>query len=97
VSRFVLSPAARTDLDEIWDYTCERWDADQAERYLREVQHTIERAAVDPLIGRPCDEIRAGYRRLATGSHHIYFRIPADDTIEVVRILHQRMDVGRNL
>ncbi|MFQ8432040.1 type II toxin-antitoxin system RelE/ParE family toxin [Amaricoccus sp. W119] len=29
---FVLSPAAQADLDEIWDYTAERWGQEQAAR-----------------------------------------------------------------
>jgi len=45
VSRYLLSPAAQADLEQIWDYTCQRWDVDQADDYLRELQHAIERAA----------------------------------------------------
>ena len=30
---FVLTPRARADLDEIWDYTADRWGLDQAETY----------------------------------------------------------------
>lgn len=30
MSRYVLSPAARADLEQIWDYSSERWDDDQA-------------------------------------------------------------------
>ena len=33
--RFVLKPRAQADLDEIWDYTVDRWGIDQAETYLR--------------------------------------------------------------
>jgi toxin ParE1/3/4 len=97
VSRYLVSPAARADLEDIWDYTCERWGSDQAEIYLRELQHTIERAAAEPRIGRDCGDIRPGYRRLAAGSHHVYYRHTDAALIEVVRILHQRMDVDRNL
>lgn len=34
---FTLSPRARADLDGIWDYTAERWNADQADRYIRQL------------------------------------------------------------
>jgi plasmid stabilization system protein ParE len=60
VSRYVLSPAARADLEQIWDYTCERWDDDQAEEYVREIQRAIERVMDNPMIGRACDEVRPG-------------------------------------
>jgi toxin ParE1/3/4 len=65
VSRYVLSAAARVDLEQIWDYTCERWDGSQAEKYLREIQRAIDRIADNPMIGRVCDEVRPGYRKHA--------------------------------
>ncbi|MBV8291482.1 MAG: type II toxin-antitoxin system RelE/ParE family toxin [Mycobacterium sp.] len=97
MSRYVLSPAAQADLEQIWDYTNDHWGVDQAEEYLREVQRAIERAAANPRIGRDCDEIRPGYRKLAAGSHTLFYRVNAEGIIEVVRVLHQRMDVDRHL
>ncbi len=101
MNRYVLTPAARADLDQIWDYTADRWDADQAEKYLREVQRAIERVVDNPGIGRSCDEVRPGYRKHVVGTHTLYYRVVQHvDTvgvIDVVRILHQRMDVDRHL
>ena len=97
MSRYLLSPAAQADLEQIWDYTHDRWGVDQAEEYLRELQHAIDRAAANPRIGHACNEIRPGYRKLAAGSHTLFYRVTADDLIDVVRILHQRMDVDRHL
>ena len=95
--RYLLSPAAQADLEQIWDYTHDRWGVDQAEEYLRELQHAIDLAAANPRIGHACNEIRPGYRKLAAGSHTLFYRVTADDLIDVVRILHQRMDVDRHL
>jgi toxin ParE1/3/4 len=96
VSRYLLSPAAQVDLEQIWDFTHDRWGVDQAEEYLRELQRAIERAAANPLIGRACVEIRPGYRKLAAGSHVLFYRVTAEG-IDVARVLHQRMDVDRHL
>lgn len=96
MNRYVLSPAARADLEEIWDYTCQRWDDDQAEEYVREIQRAIERVVDNPMIGRACDELRPGCRKHAVGSHTLYYRIVGGDVINVVRVLHQRMDVDRH-
>jgi toxin ParE1/3/4 len=96
-SRYLLSPAAQADLEQIWDYTHDRWGVDQAEEYLHELQHAIDRVAANPRIGRACDEIRPGYRKLAAGSHTLFYRVTADDVIDVVRVLHQRMDIDRHL
>ncbi|WP_006243695.1 type II toxin-antitoxin system RelE/ParE family toxin [Mycolicibacterium tusciae] len=97
MSRYVLSPAAQLDLEQIWDYTCDRWGDDQAEKYVREIERAIQRVVQNPMIGRACDEVRVGYRRHAVGSHTLYYRLAGADVIDVVRILHQRMDVDRHI
>jgi toxin ParE1/3/4 len=93
---YSLSPRALTDLEEIWDYTDSRWDANQAERYTRVLQQGIEQVARDPRRGKLCDHIRKGYRKYSVGSHVIFYRV-LEEGIEVVRILHQRMDFERHL
>lgn len=96
MNRFRLTPAAQRDLSEIWDFTEGRWSASQAESYLRDMQNAIERVAADPDRGRPVDDIRQGYRRYAIGSHLVFY-VQRGDRIDVIRILHQRMDPGRHL
>lgn len=96
MSRYVVSPRARADLDEIWDYTAERWGVDRAETYVRLLQRAIETVADDPRRGRPCGDVRAGYRKYPAGSHRLFFR-KADAGIDIVRILHGRMDFERHL
>ncbi|MFD4369950.1 type II toxin-antitoxin system RelE/ParE family toxin [Rhodococcus sp. NPDC058521] len=93
MSRYLLSPAAQADLEHIWDYTADRWDVDQAEEYLR----AVDRAAANPRVCRACDEVRTGYRMLAAGSHTLYYRLTAEGVVDVVRVLHQRMDADRHL
>ncbi|PRZ42715.1 toxin ParE1/3/4 [Antricoccus suffuscus] len=91
-----LTPAARHDLSGIWDYTAEHWDQAQAEKYVLEIKAAIERIAADPERGRSCDEIRRSYRRYGIGSHLVFYR-ESTDTVDVIRILHQRMDPTRHL
>lgn len=33
----------------------------------------------------------------SAGSHTLFYRVTGEGTIDVVRVLHQRMDVDRNL
>lgn len=91
-----LTPAARRDLSSIWDFTEERWDVRQAETYVREIEAAILRLAADPHRGRACDEIREGYRRYSIGSHLLFY-VEGPDGVDVIRILHQRMDPTRHL
>jgi len=96
VTSYRLTPAAQRDLSTIWDYTQERWDKTQAEIYISEIRAAIERIAVDPHRGRACEDIREGYRRYGIGSHLIFYT-QASDSVDVIRILHQRMDLTRYL
>ena len=96
MSAFRLTPAAQRDLSEIWDFTQKRWDVVQAEEYIAEIRDAIERVAKDPNRGRRCDDIRDGYRRYVVGSHLVFF-VEEEDAIDVIRILHQRMDPARHM
>lgn len=94
--RYRLTPAATRDLSSIWDYTEERWDVRQAETYVSEIRAAIERIAENPDRGRACDEIREGYRRYAIGSHLVFYLVH-QDSADLIRILHQRMDPTRHV
>jgi toxin ParE1/3/4 len=93
---YALSRAARRDLREIWHYTADRWGLDQADRYVRQLHRAFDAIANDPQKGRRYDEVRRGYRMLPAGTHMIFFRV-RDQTIDIIRILHQRMDFDRHL
>ncbi|MFR9749702.1 type II toxin-antitoxin system RelE/ParE family toxin [Nocardia sp. 004] len=97
MSRYLLNPVAHTDLEQIYDYTLDRWDIDQAEYYVRELLRAFDRVAANPRSGRSCDDIRPGYFRPPTGSHMVYYRITISGVVEIMRILHQRMDTDRHL
>jgi toxin ParE1/3/4 len=88
---YVLSPRAQKDIDDIWEYTVAHWNVRQAEIYLRQIQRAIETVAAEPKIARSCDEIRPGYWKYPAGSHVVFFRM-TDRGINVVRVLHSRMD-----
>ena len=96
MKRILLSPRAKSDLDDIWDYTATIWNIDQAEIYLRQIQHSIEAIADNPRLGRACDELRPGYRKHPAGQHVLFYRL-TDAGIDVVRILHGRMDFSEHL
>ena len=94
--RYVLSPRAEADLDEIWDFTVRTRGEKQAEDYIRLLVGAIETVAENPRRGRPCDEVRKGYRRYLAGSHIIFFR-KIKFGIDVIRILHGGMDFEQHL
>ncbi len=94
--RYVLSPRAKLDMEEIWDHTAKRWGIDQAEIYTRKLWQQIEALAAHPTIGRACPEVRAGYYKYPSGSHYLFYR-RINGGIDVVRILHERMDFTQHI
>jgi toxin ParE1/3/4 len=96
VNHYRLSPRARADLDDIWRFTVEQWGLDQAEDYLRRLHAAIHRVVERPTQGAICDEVRPGYRRYRAGSHLLFYRL-IDGRVDIVRILHERMDVDQHL
>ena len=96
MASYTLSPAAQADLESIWDYTVRHWGDAQAERYTRGIQAACEALSNGTLVSRSADDIRAGYRKAAVGSHVMFFRVQGD-VVEIIRILHQSMDVERHL
>jgi toxin ParE1/3/4 len=96
MSRVVLSPKAKSDLSEIWDYTLAEWGVDQAEKYVRDLWEAMQQQACDFSTSIDISDVRSGYRKVISGSHVIFFKL-TDDGIDVVRILHQRMDFERHL
>lgn len=93
-----LSRRARADLGEIWDYTAKHWGDQQADDYLRTIWRACQDIAAGTAVGRSADEIRLGYSRFAVGAHVLFYRRTGRNSqIEIVRILHLRMDLPRHL
>lgn len=94
---YLLSPAAQADLGQIWDYSVRTWGETQADRYVLDIRDACAALADGSRPGRAIDAIRPGYRKLAVASHFLFYRVTDTGLIDVVRILHQRMDVAAHL
>lgn len=93
---FFLRPKARKDLEGVWSDAYDNWGEEQADNYIYDLDTAFQALAAKPEKGRPCDDIREGYRRYSVGRHIIFYRATKKG-IEIVRILHQRMDPNRHL
>jgi toxin ParE1/3/4 len=92
--RYRLSALAEADLAGILDYTTETWGAAQADRYLDVLIESFEHTARMPSLGRLCNAVSPGVRRIETGKHVVFYR-PAEDGVLIIRVLHQRELVTR--
>jgi toxin ParE1/3/4 len=88
-----FSRRAKADLLSIGAYTLRNWGEAQAMRYLAGLESCCERLCERPLLGRGCEEIRPGLRRMEQGRHVIFYR-QSDAEIVVSRILHRSMLPG---
>ena len=94
---FSLTKKAKNDLIDIAHYTESTWGKDQRNQYLKEMDKAFYDIAKMPEKGRNCDYIRLGYRKYGVGKHLIFYRQADNNSIEIVRILHGRMDVEQRL
>ncbi len=93
----VFRPRAVRDIEEIWAYTHDRWGVDQAERYVRMVRDTCAALARGDATGADASVVSPGYSRIRAGRHVVFFRALPNGPIEIVRILHERMDFPAHL
>jgi toxin ParE1/3/4 len=91
-----ITKKALADLESIWLYTCKNWSPDQADRYYSLIINEIKYICQHPQSGRDMSHVRAGYRTSKVKSHLIFYRVQ-DDYIEVIRILHEKMDLENRL
>ncbi len=96
-NKYRISKQAIDDLNTIWIYTFNKWSKEQADRYYDLIIGEIEFIADNYLTGKPVEQTRKNYRVMKIKSHLIFYRKAENEIVEIVRILHQRMDVKKRL
>ena len=95
---YKISKQAEIDLENIWLYTFEEWSLEQADYYFDLLMNEIEYISINPKCGKDYNNIRKGYFRSKIKSHFIFYRINLkEEKIEVIRVLHQQMDIESHL
>ena len=100
-----LGAAAEVDFANILKWTTENFGARQSRVYRDTLVQAIGELADGPNIAgsRARDEIMAGVRTLHVtrrgrrGSHFLMYRAAPNSAIEIVRNLHDRMDLRRHV
>jgi len=91
VARFRLKDEAVRDLDEIWEFTVERWSVVRAQTYLADLEATFELIAQNPYISRPRPELSPPAHLHHHRSHIIMYRVDNGDIV-IERVLHERQN-----
>jgi toxin ParE1/3/4 len=89
---FRLTELAKQDLRSIGRYTQVVWGKEQRNLYLAKIDSVFHLLSQEPQRGKACDDIRPGYRKYHVGRHLIFYR-QSIEGLEIVRILHDRMDI----
>jgi len=96
-NKYRISKQAIEDLDNIWIYTLQKWSKVQADRYYNLMIEEIEFIADNFMTGKSAEQTRKNYRVTKMKSHLIFYRKIENEIVEIVRILHQRMDIKKHL
>lgn len=89
-----LSQQAKEDFRDILSYTLTTWGESQLAKYSASINDALQVILHNPSAGRP--SVKPTIRVLAVEHHRIFYRT-IDNTIYVVRILHERMDTSRHV
>lgn len=91
---FHFTRKAVEDLSQIWEYTMNTWSEEHADKYYNMLIAFCRHIATSPcFFHREYTEIESGLYGVKAGKHIIFYKITENKNIEVIRILHERMDL----
>ncbi len=113
MARYRIARPARADLAHILATSAELWGDEGRRRYAALLAAAMRQAAADPdsRMTRERDELLRGLRslhlrhvrggdpsaRVKQPVHILYYRAVAPGLIEIVRVLHERMEPSRHV
>ena len=97
MAKFKLTNNAVKDLTDIWNYTVEAWSESQSDKYYKLLLNACSSIAKKQQSGKVYEEIYPDLKGKKTSKHIIFYRVMEDQSIEIVRILHERMDLKSKL
>jgi len=95
--KYLISEKANQDIEKIWLYTFENWSLEQADRYYNLILDEIEFLSENFESGKSVDYIKKGYRASIVKSHIIFYRKSRKNIVEIIRVLHQKMDIENRI
>ena len=97
MAEYIISEKALEDLKNIWIYTAENWSVEQANRYYNLIVDEIEYVSENFEIAKNFENIRKNYKYSKVKSHLVFYKKTLNSEMEVVRILHERMDIKNRI
>lgn len=97
MAKVILRQEAIDDLNDIWIYSFEEWSENQADKYYAALKFACTQIGENPELGKEYEGISSNLLGLRTGKHIIFYQVVKVDEVEVIRILHERMDLINRL
>ena len=97
MAKVILRQKAIDDLNDIWDYTFNKWSEKQADKYYAIIKLACNAIGENSDIGKEYDGISKNLLGLKSGKHIIFYQVISNDKIEVIRILHEQMDLKNRI
>ena len=94
---FRLTKKTKADLKIIAAHTQRKWGKTQRLFYIKQLDDAFHLLAENPKLGIKCDYIKKGYHKHPSGGHIVFYPQIDDSLIEIVRVLHRRMDALAHL
>jgi toxin ParE1/3/4 len=94
--RYRITPLAARHLKDIARYTAQTWGKQKRNAYIYDIRARIEWLCENPGYGTRRREIGADIFSYPQGNHIIFCRLSSDH-IDVIGVLHERMDYPENL
>lgn len=80
----IISPIARDDLKNIFQYGLLNWAEVQASKYLDALKERLWTLTEQPQMGIECDELLPNMRSFPVESHIIFYRLKTRQ-VEIIR------------
>ncbi len=97
MAKYELTNLAVKDLADIWNFTFDNWSESQADYYYEQLVESFGKIANKPDSGRNYEGIATNLYGLKVSRHIVFYRILNSETVEITRILHERMELKRRL
>lgn len=93
MAEYSLEDGAERDLLDIGRYTAREWSLDQAIRYLSALESHFSEIARRTATEKPVFHHRDDLRVSRCQHHYVFFVRDGDDSIVILAILHENMDL----
>jgi toxin ParE1/3/4 len=97
MAKYKLTNRAVDDLTKIWNYTFLKWSENQADKYYLMLLETCNEVAGNPELGKNYSIVKEDLFGFKAGRHIIFYIKSEEYQIEILRILHEKMDLKNRI